>query len=165
MDLNLTAVFQKVPEGYIGFVEELPGANTQGGTLEEARVNLQEAVALVLEANRELVQETTHGGEVIREPLKVGGYEAHQDHAHRVLVLCRETQVHRVEQGVGDPDVEFPDHRECQVAEDDPLRLHDRGDDPPAQHRGAVDHHLCPSRGRSAEEDRVASRRTEPRAG
>ena len=72
MDLNLTAVFQKVPEGYIGFVEELPGANTQGATLEEARANLQEAVALVLEANRDLIEETTHGGEVIREPLKVG---------------------------------------------------------------------------------------------
>ncbi len=72
MDLNLTAVFQKVPEGYIGFVEELPGANTQGATLEEARANLQEAVTLVLEANRELVEETTQGGEVIREPLKVG---------------------------------------------------------------------------------------------
>jgi predicted RNase H-like HicB family nuclease len=71
MDLNLTAVFKKVPEGYIGFVEELPGANTQGATLEEARVNLQEAVALVLEANRELLRETTHGGEIIREPLKV----------------------------------------------------------------------------------------------
>jgi predicted RNase H-like HicB family nuclease len=72
MDLQLTAVFQRVPEGYIGFVEELPGANTQGATLEEARTNLQEAVAMVLEANRELVEETTQGGEVIREPLKVG---------------------------------------------------------------------------------------------
>ena len=72
MDLNLTAVFQKVPEGYIGFVEELPGANTQGATLEETRANLQEAVALVLEANRDLIDETTQGGEVIREPLKVG---------------------------------------------------------------------------------------------
>ena len=71
MDLNLTAIFQKVPEGYIGFVEELPGANTQGATLEETRANLHEAVALVLEANRELVEETTHGAEVIREPLKV----------------------------------------------------------------------------------------------
>ena len=72
MDLNLTAVFQKVPEGYIGFVEELPGANTQGATLEEARANLQEAVALVLEANRDLIEETTQGRDVIREPLKVG---------------------------------------------------------------------------------------------
>ncbi len=52
--MSLTAVFVEVPEGFIGFVEELPGANTQGATLEEARENLQEAVQLVLEANREL---------------------------------------------------------------------------------------------------------------
>ena len=52
MKKQLTAVFQKVPEGYIGFVEELPGANTQGATLEEARSNLQEAVQLTLESNR-----------------------------------------------------------------------------------------------------------------
>ena len=50
--MKLTAVFQKVPEGYIGFSEELPGANTQAATLREARANLREAVALVLEANR-----------------------------------------------------------------------------------------------------------------
>jgi predicted RNase H-like HicB family nuclease len=47
--MNLTAVYLQVPEGYIGFVEELPDANTQGATLEEVRNNLQEAVALVLE--------------------------------------------------------------------------------------------------------------------
>lgn len=46
--MQFTAVLQKVPEGYIGFVEELPGANTQGDTLEEARANLREAVAFVL---------------------------------------------------------------------------------------------------------------------
>jgi len=50
----LTAVFQETPEGYIAFVEELPGANTQGTTLEEARTNLAEAVEMVLEANRAL---------------------------------------------------------------------------------------------------------------
>ena len=71
MDLQFTAVFRKVPEGYIGFVEELPGANTQGATLEEARANLQEAVALVLEANRTLAQEDALDPDVIREPLKV----------------------------------------------------------------------------------------------
>ena len=69
MDLQFTAVFRQVPEGYIGFVEELPGANTQGATLEEARANLQEAVALVLEANRTLAEEELRGAEVIREPL------------------------------------------------------------------------------------------------
>ena len=70
MDLEPTAVFRRVPEGYIGFVEELPGANTQGATLEEARRNLHEAVLLVFEANRELVAEAA-GGDVIRERLKV----------------------------------------------------------------------------------------------
>ena len=58
MDLTLNAVYLKVPEGYIGFVEELPGANTQGETLEEARENLKEAVELVVEANRALVSES-----------------------------------------------------------------------------------------------------------
>ena len=67
----LTAVFQKVPEGYIGYVEELPGANTQGDTLEEARENLQEAVALVLEANRALAGQALQAEEVIREPFLV----------------------------------------------------------------------------------------------
>ncbi len=70
MELELTAVFQRVPEGYIGFVEELPGANTQGATLDEARANLHEAVGLVLQANRELIAEATGEG-VIRESLKV----------------------------------------------------------------------------------------------
>lgn len=67
--MKLTAVFQKVPEGYIGFVEELPGANTQGATLDEARYNLREAVELVLEANRILAEEEFKGQDVIREPL------------------------------------------------------------------------------------------------
>ena len=69
MRFTLTAVFRKVPEGYIGYVEELPGANTQGDTLEEARENLKEAISLVLEANRELAEETLVGVDVIREPL------------------------------------------------------------------------------------------------
>lgn len=69
MEITLTGVFRKVPEGYIGYVEELPGANTQGDTLEEARGNLKEAIALVLEANRELAEESLVGIDVIREPL------------------------------------------------------------------------------------------------
>ncbi len=71
MPLQLTAVFRKVPTGYVAFVEELPGANTQGATLEEARTNLEEAVTLVLEANRALAEEDLAGAEVIREPLTV----------------------------------------------------------------------------------------------
>jgi predicted RNase H-like HicB family nuclease len=65
--MQLTAVFKQVPEGYIAFIEELPGANTQGDTLEEARENLKEAVALVLEANRILAEEELAGEEVVRE--------------------------------------------------------------------------------------------------
>jgi predicted RNase H-like HicB family nuclease len=70
-EMAFTAVYRRVPEGYIAFVEELPGANTQGTTLEEARANLREAVELVLEANRTLSRESAAGGDVIREPLKI----------------------------------------------------------------------------------------------
>jgi predicted RNase H-like HicB family nuclease len=66
--MQLTAVFIQVPEGYIAFVEELPGANTQGTTLDEARENLQEAVALVLEANRELAERSLTGQTFTKEP-------------------------------------------------------------------------------------------------
>ncbi|MCL5267959.1 MAG: type II toxin-antitoxin system HicB family antitoxin [Bacteroidetes bacterium] len=69
--MTLTAVFQEFPEGYVGFVEELPGANTQGKTLEEARENLVEAVEMVLQANRDLAEETIVGREVIKEELKL----------------------------------------------------------------------------------------------
>jgi predicted RNase H-like HicB family nuclease len=69
MKEQLTAVFQQVSEGYIGFVEELPGANTQGDTLEQARAHLQEAVQLVLESNRALAEEMLRNKTVIREPL------------------------------------------------------------------------------------------------
>ena len=71
MNMNLTAVSLKAPEGYIGFVEELPGANTQGATLEETRANLEEAVTLILEANRQLAKESLEGQDVIREPLSI----------------------------------------------------------------------------------------------
>jgi predicted RNase H-like HicB family nuclease len=60
-----------VPEGFVAFVEELPGANAQGATLEEARANLEEAVVLVFEANRALAQEELDGADVIREPLRL----------------------------------------------------------------------------------------------
>lgn len=68
--MKLTAIFEKVPEGYIGFIEELPGANTQGTTLEETRINLAEAVSLVLEANKFLTEEELRGREVIREDFR-----------------------------------------------------------------------------------------------
>ena len=67
--MQFTAIFEQVPEGYIAFVEEIPGANTQGETLDEARSNLAEAVQLVLEANRALAEESLAGKQIIREPL------------------------------------------------------------------------------------------------
>jgi predicted RNase H-like HicB family nuclease len=71
MTVQFTAVFRPVPVGYMAYVEELPGANTQGATLDEARANLEEAFALVLEANRALAQEDAVGADVIREPLRL----------------------------------------------------------------------------------------------
>ena len=73
MEMAFTAVYKKVPEGYIAFIEELAGANSQGETLEEARKNLREAVELVLESNRQLAREEVGTGKVIREPLKIAG--------------------------------------------------------------------------------------------
>ena len=67
--MTWTAVYMKVPEGYIAFIEEFPGANTQGETLEEARANLKEAIGMVLEANRELSERSLGDAEVIRETL------------------------------------------------------------------------------------------------
>ena len=70
--MQLTAVYVAVPEGgYVAFVEELPGANTQGSTLEEARENLREAVSLVIEANRELAERSVQGQAVTREPFEL----------------------------------------------------------------------------------------------
>jgi predicted RNase H-like HicB family nuclease len=71
--MDLTAVYVEVPEGYIAFVEELPGANTQGATLDEARANLREAVQLVLDANRELAERDLVGQVVAREPFHLTG--------------------------------------------------------------------------------------------
>ncbi len=69
MGTKLTAVFQKSPYGYIGYVEELPGANTQGETLEETKKNLIEAIRLVLEANKQIMEEELKGKEFIREEI------------------------------------------------------------------------------------------------
>ena len=71
MHINLTAIFEKSPYGYIGYVEELPGAITHGDTLEEAKSNLMEAVQLVLESNRQLAEEENQGKEIIKEQFGV----------------------------------------------------------------------------------------------
>ena len=68
---RFTAVFEQDDDWWIGYVEELPGANTQGRTIDEARDNLQEAVQLVIEANRDLARREAEGRQVIREELLV----------------------------------------------------------------------------------------------
>ncbi len=68
---TFTAVFQRDGEWWMGYVEELPGSNTQGATLDEARDNLKEAVQLILETNRELARREATGGSAIREPLTI----------------------------------------------------------------------------------------------
>lgn len=72
MENRFTAVFEQGDSWWIAYVEELPGANTQGETLEEARENLKEAVALVLEANRELAEREIADKDVIKEELVIG---------------------------------------------------------------------------------------------
>ena len=71
MENKFTAVFEQDGDWWIGYVEELPGTNTQGETLEEARENLKEAVQLILEANRELARREAEGKDVIREELVI----------------------------------------------------------------------------------------------
>ena len=69
--MAFNAIIQKVKEGYIGFVEEIPGANTQGETIEEVRENLKEAIQLVLEANRNFINEMITDKNVIRERINL----------------------------------------------------------------------------------------------
>ena len=69
-NLKLTAVFEEAEEGgYIAFFEELPGVNTQGETLEEAKANLLEALDLVMDTERMLSEENLGKKKVIKESL------------------------------------------------------------------------------------------------
>ncbi len=75
MNLTLSAVYEEVPEseggGYIAYAEELPGAISEGDTLEEARENLRDAIEILLAANRELVHKTHQGKKISREKITV----------------------------------------------------------------------------------------------
>jgi predicted RNase H-like HicB family nuclease len=68
---HFTAIFEQTDKWWIAYVEELPGANTQGATLQEARENLREAVTLVLEANRAVVEREIKGKNIIKEELVI----------------------------------------------------------------------------------------------
>lgn len=69
MQRQFTGVIEKRGDWYIGYVEELPGANTQGRTIEEVRRNLKEAISLIIEANRELAAKSETNTSVIKEPI------------------------------------------------------------------------------------------------
>ena len=69
---QLTAVFERTQNWWIAYIEELPGVNTQGETMEEARENLLEALELVLETNREIAREESQGKDGIRELIALG---------------------------------------------------------------------------------------------
>ena len=71
MKSTFTAVYEKTQDWIIAYVEELPGANSQGRTLEEARTNLKEAIEMVLHANRELAEKELAGKDVIKEEILV----------------------------------------------------------------------------------------------
>ncbi len=66
---KINAVFERDGGLWVAFAEELPGANSQGATIEEARDNLKDTVRLILEVNRELARRETEGREVVREEL------------------------------------------------------------------------------------------------
>lgn len=74
MQNTFTGVFEKIEDWYIGYVQELPGANVQEKTLEEARKSLREAIELILRSNRELAEKELSGKDVIREQIKVNVY-------------------------------------------------------------------------------------------
>ena len=66
-----TAVYRKSGKWWAAYVEEVPGVNTQGATLADARANLKEALAMILETNRELAREQERDADCIREPVSV----------------------------------------------------------------------------------------------
>ena len=71
MARQFTAIYKKSGKWYLGWIEEIPGVNTQGRTLKETKENLKEAILLILETNRILNRKETSKGRVIREPLSV----------------------------------------------------------------------------------------------
>ena len=69
---QFTAIYKKSGKWYLGWVEEIPGVNTQGRTLREAKENLREALSLILTTNRQLTRENLpRRGKVIREELSI----------------------------------------------------------------------------------------------
>ena len=69
---KFNAIYKKRGKWYIGWIEEIPGVNTQGKTLREVKENLKEAAALIIETNRLIRrQEFASKGKTLREPISV----------------------------------------------------------------------------------------------
>jgi predicted RNase H-like HicB family nuclease len=68
---KFSAVFEQVNDWWFGYVEELPGANTQGRSLDEVRENLKETVQSIIETNRELTRRELQGKIFVQEELIV----------------------------------------------------------------------------------------------
>ncbi|OGZ84198.1 MAG: hypothetical protein A2599_00800 [Candidatus Staskawiczbacteria bacterium RIFOXYD1_FULL_39_28] len=71
MTREFTGLFKKMGKWYLGWIEEIPGVNTQGKTLQEAKENLKEALFLVLESNRILTKKDLDNGKTIRKNISV----------------------------------------------------------------------------------------------
>jgi predicted RNase H-like HicB family nuclease len=75
MNATFTAVYEEVPAaeggGYVAYAEELPGAISEGNSIEEARENLRDAIELLLETNRELTGKRSPGAKITREKIQI----------------------------------------------------------------------------------------------
>ncbi|MEK7449466.1 MAG: type II toxin-antitoxin system HicB family antitoxin [Planctomycetota bacterium] len=68
---RFTALIEKHDDWYIGYVEEIPGINTQGKTLAETRENLKEALKLIIETNRAIAEKGINSKNIIKENISV----------------------------------------------------------------------------------------------
>lgn len=71
MNHTFTAVYLKQGKWYLGWVEEVPGVNTQGKTLKETKENLKEALEMILDVNRKMLRRERPRGRTIREPMRI----------------------------------------------------------------------------------------------
>lgn len=71
MTNSFTGIIEKTDNWFIGYVEEIPGVNTQGKTVEEVKENLKEALELILISNRQLAEKNIIGKSIIKEKIVV----------------------------------------------------------------------------------------------
>ena len=69
--ISFTAVYLKSAHGYVGFIEELPGVNSHGQTIDEARTNLRSLATVIFDLERAQAKELLEGKDVVRESFSV----------------------------------------------------------------------------------------------